>query len=52
MKDYGIDYVSAPFEAEPSAALVAQMISEIKANNIPAIYYEELIDPKLSLIHI
>ena len=47
MKDYGIDYVSAPFEAEPSAALVAQMISEIKANNIPAIYYEELIDPKI-----
>lgn len=47
MKDYGIDYVSAPFEAEPSAALVAQMISEIKANNVPAIYYEELIDPKI-----
>lgn len=47
MRDYGIDYVSAPFEAEPSAALVAQMISEIKANNVPAIYYEELIDPKI-----
>lgn len=47
MKDYGINYVSAPFEAEPSAALVAQMITEIKANHIPAIYYEELVDPKI-----
>lgn len=47
MKDYGIECISAPFEAEPSAALVAQMITEIKANNIPAIYYEELIDPKI-----
>jgi len=47
MKDYGINYVSAPFEAEPSAALVAQMITEIKADNIPVIYYEELVDPKI-----
>ena len=42
---YGIHYVSAPFEAEPSAALVAQMIKEIKEQNIPVIYYEELVDP-------
>lgn len=48
MEQYDIDYVSAPFEAEPSAALVAQMINEIKANNIPAIYYEELITPKIA----
>lgn len=48
MKQYGINYVSAPFEAEPSAALVAQMINEIKADNIPAIYYEELITPKIA----
>lgn len=46
--DYGIHYVSAPFEAEPSAALVAQMIKEIKENNIPVIYYEELVDPKIA----
>lgn len=48
VKQYGINYVSAPFEAEPSAALVAQMISEIKANQIPVIYYEELITPKIA----
>lgn len=48
MQQYGINYVSAPFEAEPSAALVAQVINEIKANNIPAIYYEELITPKIA----
>ena len=46
--EYGINYVSAPFEAEPSAALVAQMIKEIKENNIPVIYYEELVDPKIA----
>ncbi len=46
--DYGIHYVSAPFEAEPSAALVAQMIKDIKEQNIPVIYYEELVDPKIS----
>ena len=45
---YGIHYVSAPFEAEPSAALVAQMIKEIKEQKIPVIYYEELVDPKIS----
>ena len=45
---YGIHYVSAPFEAEPSAALVAQMIKEIKEQNISVIYYEELVDPKIS----
>lgn len=45
---YGIHYVSAPFEAEPSASLVAQMIKEIKEQNIPVIYYEELVDPKIS----
>ena len=48
MQQYGVNYVSAPFEAEPSAALVAQVINEIKANNIPAIYYEELITPKIA----
>ena len=31
-----------------SAALVAQMIKEIKEQNIPVIYYEELVDPKIS----
>lgn len=46
--EYGIDYVSAPFEAEPSAALVAQMISDIKEQQIPVIYHEELVDPKIA----
>ena len=46
--EYGIHYVSAPFEAEPSAALVAQMIKDIKEQEIPAIYHEELVDPKIS----
>lgn len=46
--EYGIHYVSAPFEAEPSAALVAQMIKEIKEQGIPAIYHEELVDPKIA----
>lgn len=46
--EYGINYISAPFEAEPSAALVAQMIKEMKEQQIPVIYYEELVDPKIS----
>lgn len=46
--EYGISYVSAPFEAEPSTALVAQMIKEMKEQQIPVIYYEELVDPKIS----
>lgn len=48
MDEYGLNYVVAPFEAEPSAALVAQMITEMKENEIPAIFHEELVDPQIS----
>jgi len=48
MDEYGLNYVVAPFEAEPSAALVAQMITEMKEFEIPVIFHEELVDPQIS----
>jgi len=48
MDEYGLNYVAAPFETEPSAALVAQMITEIEELEIPAIFHEELVNPQIS----
>lgn len=46
VKHYGLDYSSVydscSSEAEPGARLIAQMIDEIKAENIGAVYYEEM----------
>ena len=48
MDEYGLNYVVAPFEAEPSVALVAQMITEMQEFDIPVIFHEELVDPQIS----
>ena len=51
-EEYGLEYKSAfdncSSETEPSAQDIAQIIDEIKENNVPVIYYEELADPKVS----
>ncbi len=51
-EEYGLEYESAydncSSETEPSARDMADIIDEIKENNIPVIYYEELTDPKVS----
>lgn len=45
-KHYGLEYMSAydscSSETEPGAKLVAEIIDEMKAENIGAIYYEEM----------
>lgn len=52
IEEYGLEYESAydncSSETEPSARDMAHIIDEIKENNIPVIYYEELTDPKVS----
>ncbi len=51
-KEYGLSYQSAydtcSEETEPSAKAVADIIDEIRAKQIPVIYYEELSDPKVA----
>jgi zinc/manganese transport system substrate-binding protein len=47
---YGMQFVSPEgisTEAEPSAKDVAKIISQIKSQNIPAIFMENIIDPRL-----
>lgn len=48
-QEYGLDYVSAfdscSGETEPSAKVMSEIISGIKENNIPVIYYEEIAEP-------
>ncbi|HBD65212.1 MAG TPA: ABC transporter substrate-binding protein [Clostridiales bacterium] len=52
IEEYGLEHESAydncSSETEPSARDMAHIIDEIKENNIPVIYYEELTDPKVS----
>lgn len=48
MYEYGITYVASPNETEPSASLVAHMISAIEEEGIPVIFYEELVEPRLA----
>ncbi|HBN10627.1 MAG TPA: ABC transporter substrate-binding protein [Ruminococcus sp.] len=51
-QEYGLDYVSAFYscsgETEPSAKVMSEMISSIKENNIPVIYYEEIAEPTVA----
>jgi zinc transport system substrate-binding protein len=48
MHEYGISFVSAPMESEPDTALVARMITEIEADDIPVIFHEELVNPQIA----
>jgi zinc transport system substrate-binding protein len=47
MNEYGIGFVAAPMETDPgdNVALVARMITEIQAYDIPVIFHEELVNP-------
>lgn len=51
-KQYGLEYVAAypstSSDAEPGVKDIAAIIDQIKAENIPVIYYEELVDPKVA----
>jgi len=51
-QEYGLDYVSAfdscSGETEPSAKVMSEIISSIKENNIPVIYYEEIAEPTVA----
>jgi len=50
--EYGLEYTSAydscSDETEPSAKAVADIISQMKEQNIPVIFYEELTNPKVA----
>lgn len=50
-EEYGLNCVAAlescSGESEPSAGAVAQVISVIRQQNLPVVYYEELSDPKV-----
>ena len=49
---YGLEYIAAfdgcSTEAEPSVKKVSKIIDFIHKNNIPAIYYEEISEPKVA----
>lgn len=51
-RDYGLQYVSAydscSDETEPSAKAVASIISQMKEQHIPVIFYEELTNPTVA----
>lgn len=51
-EEYGLEYEAAydscSGETEPSAGVVAHMIEEMRQENIPVIYHEELVDPKIA----
>lgn len=51
-KEYGLSYEavydSCSSETEPSVRAVIHMVEEIKEKEIPAIYYEELVDPRIA----
>lgn len=50
-QEYGLSCVAAleacSGESEPSAQSVAQVISTVREQSLPAVYYEELSDPKV-----
>ena len=52
VREYGFDCVSAyhdcSAESEPSISSVMKMIDEIKASGANAVFYEELVDPKVA----
>ncbi len=49
VEEYGLTYIAAfdscTEETEPSAAVVAKIVDEIKDKHIPVVFYEELIEP-------
>ncbi len=51
-KEYGLSYEavydSCSSETEPSVRAVIHMVEEIKEKEIPVIYYEELVDPRIA----
>lgn len=51
-KEYGLEYTSAydscSDETEPSAKAVADIITQMKEQHIPVIFYEELTNPKVA----
>jgi zinc transport system permease protein len=51
-RDYGLEYTSAydscSDETEPSAKAVANIISQMKQQHIPVIFYEELTNPTVA----
>ncbi|MDR0841581.1 MAG: zinc ABC transporter substrate-binding protein [Christensenellaceae bacterium] len=51
-KRYGLTYIAAydscSSETEPSARAVARILDTIRAERIPVIYYEELVEPKVA----
>lgn len=51
-EEYGLQYLAAydscSDETEPNARAVAKIIDEIKNKGLPAVYYEELVDPKVA----
>lgn len=46
---YDATFESCGSEAEPSAKTILRLINEIKTENLPVIYYEELSEPKVAL---
>lgn len=51
-KQYGLQYEAAfdscSTETEPSARTVAHLITEIKEDKLPVVYYAEMIEPKVA----
>lgn len=51
-EEYSLEYEAAydncSGETEPSVAVMIQMIREMRQDQIPVIYYEELVDPKIA----
>lgn len=49
-KEYNLDYIAAydscSSETEPSARLVADIVTQMKEKHAPVIFYEELVNPK------
>lgn len=50
--DYGLRFTAAydscSDEAEPNARAVAEIVDKIRTQNLPAVYYEELIEPRVA----
>ena len=50
--EYGLTHIAAfdscTDETEPSAAAVAKIVDEVKKNQIPVIFYEELVEPSVA----
>lgn len=50
--DYGLRFTAAydscSDEAEPNARAVAEIVDKIRTQDLPAIYYEELIEPRVA----